>query len=65
MVLLRDYFSRQRNLTLVTSNELTQITGCVPPCSYYEYSKVDSVKTSLGVGRYPIINIKAADLIIL
>ena len=50
---LREYFSRQRNLTLVTSNELTEITGCVPPCTYYEYSKVDSVKTmDMGIGWY-------------
>ena len=54
MFAFRKYFLRQRNLTLVTSNELIQITGCVPPCTYYEYSQVDRVKTpKSGIGRYP------------
>ena len=49
-------FTHQKNLTGFTSNELTDITGCIPPCSYYEYTEVDREEYGdwggLGRGKY-------------
>ena len=46
--IFRQYFTLQNNLTGLTRNELSDLTGCNPPCSYYEYTEVAREKVDYG-----------------